>query len=112
MTLPIATGTYTLLRGTDSDGYSDEIDTDDEVEGYTDLVGSVVEQSQRATRETDQAPRSVRRYVGRFPSWVPFTDGDRLKHNESGDIYTIHSFRTVTNPITGSVTRLNLLLTN
>lgn len=112
MTSPIATGTYALLRGSSTDAYGDEIDLDTVVDGYGEIVGSVVEQSQASTRETDRAPRDVRRFVGRFPSFVPFQNEDRLKDNASGVIYTIASMRTVANPITGSITKLNLILTN
>jgi len=111
MTAPIATGTYALLRGTSADAYSDEIDLAVEVSGYASIVASVVEQQQRTTRNTDQAPRDVRRFVGRVPSFVPVRDEDRLRDNATGEIYTIESFRTVANPITGAVTKLNLILT-
>lgn len=110
MTAPIATGTYALLRGVSTDAYSDEIDLETEVAGYGSIVGSVIEQTQQTSRKTDQAPRDVRRFIGRIPAFVPVQDEDRLRDNATRVIYTIASFRTVVNPITGSVTKLNLIL--
>jgi hypothetical protein len=110
MTAPLATGTYALLRGTDTDAYGDDVDTEDVVTGYAAMVGSVVEQAQRTTRRTDGSERDVRRYVGRFPAAVPALETDRVKDNLTGDIYTIENMRTVANPVTGPTLKLNLIL--
>jgi hypothetical protein len=112
MTRPFATGTYTLLRGNDTDGYGDDEDVATALTGYTRLVGSVVEQSQDTKRRTDGSQRNLRRYVGRFSTEVPVQDDDRIKNNTTSEIYVIKSFRTVANPITGPTLRLELLLIN
>jgi hypothetical protein len=110
MTAPLATGTYALLRGNDTDDYGDDVDTEDVVTGYAAMVGSVVEQTQRTTRRTDGSERDVRRYVGRFPAAVPVQETDRIRNNATSDIYTIENFRIVANPVTGATLKLNLIL--
>lgn len=110
MTLPLATGTYALLRGTSTDAYGDLVDTTTVVDGYAAMVGTVVEGSQATSRTSDGSGRDVRRFVGRFPSFVPVSDDDRIRDNGTGDIYVIASWRRVANPVTGPVLKLDLRL--
>jgi hypothetical protein len=110
MTLPLATGTYALLRGVGTDAYGDEVDADTVVSGYAAMVGTVVEASQATSRRSDGSGRDVRRYVGRFPASVSVVANDRIRDNATEEVYMIASWRRVANPVTGPVLRLDLRL--
>ena len=110
MTMPLATGTYTLLRGSTTDAYGDDADVATPVTGWTAIVGSVVEQSANSRRRADGMPRDVVHYTGRFPTIVPFMVDDRLRDNLTGDVYVLVGMRTIPNPATGATTKLDLTM--
>ena len=88
--LGMATGTYTVLRGTASfNDYGDEV-SDDAV-ASTGNIGAVTER--RRTNFDPQSGRvaTLRELTGRFSHGTDIQDGDRLKDEKTGDTFTVVS---------------------
>jgi hypothetical protein len=92
----IATTLITILRGTTTDGYGDEQDTDTPV--YTGIPASLIEQSRRVTTRDDPTPRIVRYAVVRLPAGTDVTDQDRLLDERTGVKYIVDAGSFMANP--------------
>ncbi|HEX8106104.1 MAG TPA: hypothetical protein VF516_00185 [Kofleriaceae bacterium] len=87
----------TVLRGTGTDRFGDEVDTDTVV--YTQRPASIIEQqpnsrSRPAEGRTDQ----VRGYALRMHSNTRLLKGDRIRDERTGDTYTVDFLATPANP--------------
>ncbi|MFF4346806.1 hypothetical protein [Streptomyces sp. NPDC001530] len=101
-----ATTTVTVLRGTSTDGYGDEVDTDTPV--HTGIPVSLVEQTRRVTTRDDPTPRVVRYTVGRVTAGTDITDQDRLRDERTGDIYIVDAVSAMNSAAVAADLRLDL----
>ncbi|MER5715720.1 hypothetical protein [Streptomyces sp. NPDC002132] len=102
----IATTSVSILRGTTTDAYGDEQDTDTPI--HTGVPASLVEQSRRVTTRDDPTPRIVRYAVARVPAGTDVTDQDRLLDERTGAIYIVDAVSAMTNPAIAVDRRLDL----
>ena len=102
----IATTTVSILRGTTTDPYGDERDTDTPV--ATGIPASLTEQSRRVTTRDDPTPRIVRYAVARVPARTDITDQDRVRDERTGAIYIVDAVSGMTNPAIEVDRRLDL----
>ncbi|MEU1272984.1 hypothetical protein [Streptomyces sp. NPDC005799] len=92
----IATTKVTILRGTSTDAYGDEQDTDTPV--ATGIPASLIEQTRRVTTRDNPTPRIVRYAVVRLPAGTDVTDQDRLLDERTGVKYIVDADSFMTNP--------------
>lgn len=102
----LATTTITVYRGTTSDTWGDEQDTDTPV--YTGIVASVTEQSRRVTTRDDPTPRIVRYAVGRVTAGTDITDQDRILDERTGAVYIVDAVSSMNSPVVAADLRLDL----
>lgn len=98
--------TIAVLRGTETDEYGDERDTNTAV--ATGIPASILEQRRLTTVGDEQVPRAVVFYTGRVPYGTDIRDGDRIKDERTNTIYTIMDFTRTENPIIKPDVRLDL----
>jgi hypothetical protein len=104
--LALATTTVTVYRGTSTDAYGDEQDTDTPV--HTGIPASIVEQSRRVTTRDDPTPRIVRYAVGRVTAGTDITDQDRLRDERTGAVYIVDAVSQMTSAAVAADVRLDL----
>ncbi|MGW0575121.1 hypothetical protein ACWD25_03945 [Streptomyces sp. NPDC002920] len=104
--LAVATTTVTVYRGTTTDGYGDEQDTDTPV--HTGIVASITEQSRRVTTRDDPTPRIVRYAVARVTAGTDITDQDRIRDERTGAVYIVDAVSSMVNPAVAADLRLDL----
>lgn len=102
----IATTTISVLRGTTTDAYSDEQDTDTPVQ--TGIPASLTEQSRRVTTRDNPTPRIVRYAVARVPARTDVTDQDRVLDERTGAKYIVDAVSSMANPAIEVDRRLDL----
>lgn len=85
----VATTTVTVLRGTATDEFGDEVDLDTVL--YMGLPFSLIEQSRRVFDPVSGTPRIVRVAYGRTNSGTPLQTADRLRDERTGSVYVIHA---------------------
>lgn len=104
--LALATTTLTVYRGTTTDAYGDEQDTDTPI--ATGIPASLTEQSRLVTTRDDPTPRIVRYAVARVTAGTDITDQDRVKDERTGAVYIVDAASQMTNPAVASDLRLDL----
>lgn len=102
----IATTVLTVLRGTTTDVYGDEQDTDTVI--ASGIPASLTEQSRRVTTRDDPTPRIVRYAVARVPAGTDVSDQDRLRDERTGAIYIVDAVSSMANPAAVPDIRLDL----
>jgi hypothetical protein len=102
----IATTKVSILRGTTTDAYGDEQDTDTPVS--TGIPASLIEQTRRVTTRDDPTPRIVRYAVARVPANTDVTDQDRVLDERTGAKYIVDAVSGMTNPAIQVDRRLDL----
>ncbi|WP_069769792.1 hypothetical protein [Streptomyces sp. LUP30] len=102
----IATTRVSIIRGTTTDAYGDEQDTDTPV--CTGVPASLTEQSRRVTSRDDPTPRIVRYAVARVPAGTDVTDQDRLLDERTGATYIVDATSSMANPASVPDIRLDL----
>jgi hypothetical protein len=85
----VATTTVTVLRGTSTDEFGDELDVDTAV--YTGLPFSLIEQSRRIFDPATGTPRIVRTVYGRANAGTDLQTTDRLRDERSQAVYVINA---------------------
>lgn len=93
----IPTTTITVLRGSTTDSYGDDVDGTDSV--YSKVPAAIGEQSPIIEITPDGTPRTIRRFRTRIPAYVQLQDEDRIKDERTGDIYIIDSIVRSQNPV-------------
>jgi hypothetical protein len=106
----LATTTCSILRGSTTDGYGDELDADTPVR--TNVPISIMEISSTVMTPEDPTPRVVRQVTARVGSEVDVRDGDRVKDESTGTIYMIDNVIRRASPVYTPDTRLDLRLVN
>ena len=104
--LALATTTLTVYRGTTTDTWGDEADTNTVV--YTGIPASITEQSRRVTTRDDPTPRIVRYAVGRVTAGTDITDQDRIVDERTGATYIVDSVSSMNSPVVAADLRLDL----
>lgn len=106
MPVALATTTVSVFRGTTTDDYGDEADTDTPL--YTGIPASLTEQTRRVTTRDDPAPRIVRYAVARVAAGTDVTDQDRLRDERTGAVYIVDAVSSMANPALTADLRLDL----
>lgn len=106
MPVAIATTRISILRGTTTDAYGDEQDTDTPI--ATGIPASLTEQSRRVTTRDDPTPRIVRYAVARVSAGTDVTDQDRVKDERTGAVYIVDAVSSMANPALTADLRLDL----
>lgn len=104
--LAVATTTLTVLRGTTTDAYGDEQDTDTPV--HTGIQASLTEQTRRVTTRDNPTPRIVRYAVARVTAGTDITDQDRVRDERTGATYIVDAVSQMANPAVAADLRLDL----
>ncbi|MFI5473206.1 hypothetical protein ACIA6D_23570 [Streptomyces cacaoi] len=104
--LALATTTVTVYRGTTTDAYGDEQDTD--TPHATGIVAAITEQSRRVTTRDDPTPRIVRYAVGRVTAGTDIVDQDRLRDERTGAVYIVEAVSSMNSPVVAADVRLDL----
>lgn len=102
----VATTKVTILRGTTTDVYGDEQDTDTPI--ATGVPASLTEQSRRVTTRDDPTPRIVRYAVARVTAGTDITDQDRVRDERTGAVYIVDAVSQMANPAVAADLRLDL----
>lgn len=102
----IATTRLDVLRGTTTDAYGDEQDTDTVV--ATGIPASLTEQSRRVTTRDDPTPRIIRTITARVPAGSDIRDQDRVRDQRTGAVYIVDAPSTMANPTLAVDLRLDL----
>jgi hypothetical protein len=90
-----ANTTASILRGTTSNQFGDQIDASTPV--ITGLPVTLIETGKRVQDPASPTPRTVRQIYASVPEWAGILDTDRLLDEQTGDTYIITS---VTRPAT------------
>lgn len=86
----LATGRFTILRGTSSTNeYGDEVQTDGVLK--TKVLGSVIEKSRQNFDPQSSRIVTLRTLTGRFGHGTDIQDGDRVKDEKTGTVYLVNS---------------------
>lgn len=104
--LALATTTISVMRGTTTDGYGDEADTDTVI--ATGILASIVEQTRRVSTRDDPTPRTVRYPVGRVTAGTDITDNDRIRDDRTGAVYIVDAVSSMTSAAVAADLRLDL----
>lgn len=102
----IATTRITVLRGTTTDAFGDEQDTDTPV--ATDIPCALTEQTRRVTTRDDPTPRIIRYATARVPAGTDIRDEDRVRDQRTGAVYIVDAPSSMTNPALAVDLRLDL----
>lgn len=104
--LALATTTISVLRGTSTDVYGDETDTDTVVRSG--IPASLVEQTRRVTTRDDPTPRIVRYAVARVTAGTDITDQDRIRDERTGGTYIVDAVSSMNSAAIAADLRLDL----
>lgn len=102
----IATTRLTVLRGTTTDVYGDEQDTDAVIQ--TGIPAALTEQSRRVTTRDNPTPRIVRYTVARVAAGTDIRDQDRVRDERTGAVYIVDAPSSMANPAMAVDLRLDL----
>lgn len=105
----LATGRFSVLRGSTLNDYGDEVDgTTPALSG---IGGSVIERSRKVFNPADGRVSTIRELTGRFPHGTDIQDGDRIKDEKTGEIFVVAAVYRGSNAIVPSdvVTDLTLV---
>jgi Mg-chelatase subunit ChlD len=106
MPVAIATTTISVLRGTTTDAYNDEQDTNTPI--ATGVPASLTEQSRRVTTRDNPTPRIVRYAVARVRAGTDIRDQDRVRDERTGAVYIVDAVSSMANPAVAADIRLDL----
>jgi hypothetical protein len=101
-----ATTTLTVLRGTTTDAFGDEQDTDTAV--ATGIPASLTEQTRRVTTRDDPTPRIIRYAVGRVTAGTDITDQDRVKDEQTNQVFIVEAVSSMNSAAVAADLRLDL----
>jgi hypothetical protein len=102
----IATTRISVLRGTTTDAYGDEQDTNTAV--ASGIPAALTEQSRRVTTRDDPTPRIVRYAVARVTAGTDIQDQDRVRDERTGAVYIVDAVSSMANPAAAPDLRLDL----
>lgn len=99
-----ANTTVSIMRGTTTDGYGDERDTQKPVR--TNVIASIIQASPGVGTRAAQVqtpdtttPRTIRSYSGRLVANTDVRDGDRLKDERNGRVFIVDAITAPDSPV-------------
>ena len=101
-----ATTMLTVYRGTTTDAFGDEQDTNTAV--ATGIPASLVEQTRRVTTRDNPTPRVIRYTVGRVTAGTDITDQDRVKDERTGAVFIVEAVSSMNSAAVAADLRLDL----
>ena len=104
--IALATTSVTILRGTSTDAFGDETDTDTPI--ATRVPASLIESTRTAMEPVSGTPRIIRTHVCRLPSTTDITENDRIKDEQTDEIYIVVSVTKNSNPVVAQPLRADL----
>lgn len=104
----VANDVFTVLRGVAADRFGDDVDTDDVVK--TGLPVSILEKPATGGRPVSGRTDTPRTFTMRVRPRAGFTfrQGDRVRSERTGEVYTVDVLVSPRNPVGHSVTRYDL----
>lgn len=102
----LATTKVTILRGTATDRYGDEVDTDTVV--AVDIPASILERPVTGARPASGRKDTQRTHALRVWKVVDVRQDDRIKDQKTGRVYVVTTAAPATNPVGLGSTRLDL----
>lgn len=91
------TGRYTVLRGSTTNDYGDEVDGN--TVASSEILGSVIERTKQVFNPDDGRVATIRFLTGRFNHNADIQDGDRIKDQKTGEIFIVASLSRPTNAV-------------
>jgi hypothetical protein len=85
----LSTGRYSVLRGSTTNEYGDEVDGDGVASSG--IRGSVIEQTTQVFNPDDGRVATIRSLIGRFPSGSDIQDGDRIMDEKTKEVFVVAS---------------------
>lgn len=101
-----ATTTLSVLRGTSTDAFGDEVDSNTAV--ATGIPASLTEQTRRVTTRDDPTPRVIRYSVARVTAGTDITDQDRVMDERTGAVYIVDAVSSMNSAAVAADLRLDL----
>jgi hypothetical protein len=102
----LATTTVSVLRGTSTDEFNDEVDND--TIAASGIPASIMEQTRRVFTQDSQQPRIIRYITGRVPSTTLVEVGDRVRDEATDLVYAIDAMSQPGSPVHTADIRLDL----
>ena len=102
----LATTTITVLRGTATDRYGDEVDTETVV--ATRIPASILERPVQGARPASGRKDTQRGYALRVWGAVDVRQDDRIRDERTGLTFVVLTYAPSTNPVGLGSTRLDL----
>lgn len=102
----LATATVSILRGTSTDDFGDETDTATVL--TSGIPASLIESTRTAMEPVSGTPRIIRTHVARLPPDTDVTENDRIKDEQTTEIYIVVSVTKNANPVLAQPLRADL----
>lgn len=102
----VATTTISILRGTSTDIYGDTTDT--ATVAASGIPASILEQRKTTFTPADNRVQQIGFFTGRVSQLVDVRIGDRILDERTGTIYVLDNISTVSSPVLGNDSRLDL----
>jgi hypothetical protein len=102
----MATTTISILRGTSTDAFGDEIDSATVI---ATIPASIIEQSRVSWSPADGVRREVRTTTGRVAHDTDIRPEDRVRDDRTGVLYAVVNTDQAQNPAMALDLRLNLM---
>lgn len=105
-----ATTKVTILRGTETNSFGDEVDSD--VTVHTGVRAAIAERNRRVYLPAEGATRVVRAYSGQVGYETDIRKGDRLRDERTNVVYLVLEISEPVNPANQPDYELELSRTN
>lgn len=102
----LATTRVSVLRGTTTDVFGDEIDAS--TVRASGIPASLIEASRQAQQPVTGTPRIIRSHVCRVPPGTDVTEDDRIRDDMTSEVYIVVSVTRNANPVMAQPLRLDL----
>ncbi|MGY0062842.1 hypothetical protein ACWY4P_40955 [Streptomyces sp. LZ34] len=104
--IALATTTVSVLRGTTTDPFGDEQDT--AAVHASGIPASLIESTRQTFEPVTGTPRIVRTHVARLPATTDVSEDDRIRDEQTGEVYIVVSVTRNANPVLTQPLRLDL----
>lgn len=104
--IAIATTTVSVLGGTGTDEFGDEVDLD--TPEATGVIASLVESTRTAYEPVSGKPRIIRTHIARLPVGTAVDETKRLLDEQTREIYIVVSVTKNSNPALAQPLRTDL----
>jgi hypothetical protein len=107
-----ATTKVSILRGTDTNEFEDEVDDNNVIPAASGVVAAIAERTRRVYLPSEGATRVVRTYSGQIGHEVDIRKGDRLRDENTSVVYLVEEISEPVNPANQPDYELQLSRTN